>query len=105
MTFTLKTRTLSADGSNSFSMWNMLHTTRINLCGCEETMSKRDMKTAKDMTEAMEEKMQRLHERFTKISAQLDSKIDEMGTRIDHFENNVAELMTQVRMEEQRMSK
>lgn len=31
--------------------------------------------------------------------------LDEMGTRIDHFEKNVADLMTQVGMEEQAMSK
>lgn len=31
--------------------------------------------------------------------------LDEMGTRIDHFEKNVAELMTQVGMEEQTIPK
>uniref|UniRef100_A0A3Q1J7I7 Heat shock factor binding protein 1b n=1 Tax=Anabas testudineus TaxID=64144 RepID=A0A3Q1J7I7_ANATE len=68
-------------------------------------MSKAECKAAKDMTAAMEETMQRLQERFQAISGQLESKIDEMGTRIDHFENNVAELMTQVGMEEQGIPK
>lgn len=57
------------------------------------------------MTEAMEETMQRLQGRFQEISGQLETKLDEMGTRIDGLEKNVAELMTQAGMEEQAISK
>lgn len=57
------------------------------------------------MTEAMEKTMQRLQGRFQAVSEQLESKIDEMGTRIDDLEKNVAELMTQAGMEEQAISK
>nr|XP_046274359.1 heat shock factor-binding protein 1-like protein 1 [Scatophagus argus] len=68
-------------------------------------MSKSENQTAADMTEAMEKTMQRLEGRFQAISEQLESKIDEMGTRIVDLEKNVAELMTQAGMEEQAKSK
>uniref|UniRef100_A0A4W6BRI4 Heat shock factor binding protein 1a n=1 Tax=Lates calcarifer TaxID=8187 RepID=A0A4W6BRI4_LATCA len=68
-------------------------------------MSKTDSKAAKDMTEAMEETMQRVQGRFQTISEQLESKINEMGTRIDDLEKNVTELMTQAGMEQQAISK
>lgn len=71
----------------------------------EETMSNTDRKAAKDMTEAMEKTMQRLQGRFQTVSEQLESKMDEMGARIDDLEKNVAELMTQAGMEEQAASK
>ncbi|XP_045914544.1 heat shock factor-binding protein 1-like protein 1 [Micropterus dolomieu] len=68
-------------------------------------MSNTDRKAAKDMTEAMEKTMQRLQGRFQTVSEQLESKMDEMGARIDDLEKNVAELMTQAGMEEQAASK
>lgn len=68
-------------------------------------MSKTECKAAQDMTEAMETTMQRLQGRFQAISEQLESKIDQMGTRIEDLEKNVAELMTQAGMEEQPGSK
>ncbi|KAK9529804.1 hypothetical protein VZT92_013874 [Zoarces viviparus] len=68
-------------------------------------MSKTDRNAATDMTAAMEETMQRLQGRFQAMSQQLESKIDEMGTRIDGLENNVSDLMTQAGMEEQAASK
>ncbi|KAF3707720.1 Heat shock factor-binding protein 1 [Channa argus] len=68
-------------------------------------MSKTECKAAKDMKEAMEETMQRLQGHFQEISEHLESQIDEMGTLIDHFEKDVAELMTQAGMEEQAISK
>lgn len=71
----------------------------------EETMSNTDRKADKDMTEAMEKTMQRLQGRFQTVSEQLESKMDEMGARIDDLEKNVAELMTQAGMEEQAASK
>uniref|UniRef100_A0A3Q3K4E7 Heat shock factor-binding protein 1-like protein 1 n=1 Tax=Monopterus albus TaxID=43700 RepID=A0A3Q3K4E7_MONAL len=60
-------------------------------------MAKTECKAAKDMTAAMEETMQRLQGRFQDISEQLESK--EMGTRLDHLEKNVVELMAQAGME------
>lgn len=68
-------------------------------------MSKTNNKAATDMTEAMEKTMQRLEGRFQAVSEQLESKIDEMGTRIDDLEKNVAELMTQAGMEQPAVSK
>uniref|UniRef100_A0A3B4T6I0 Heat shock factor binding protein 1a n=2 Tax=Seriola TaxID=8160 RepID=A0A3B4T6I0_SERDU len=68
-------------------------------------MSQTDSKAAKDMTEAMEETMRRLQGRFQEVSEQLESKINEMGTRIDDLEKNVSDLMTQAGMEEQAISK
>uniref|UniRef100_A0A667X351 Heat shock factor binding protein 1b n=1 Tax=Myripristis murdjan TaxID=586833 RepID=A0A667X351_9TELE len=68
-------------------------------------MSQTDCKAAKDMTETMEKTMQRLEGRFQAISEQLESKLDEMGVRIDDLEKNVAHLMTQAGMEEQPISK
>ncbi|XP_017276502.1 heat shock factor-binding protein 1-like protein 1 [Kryptolebias marmoratus] len=69
------------------------------------TMSKTDCKAARDMTEVMETTMQQLQGRFQAISEQLESKIDQMGTRIVDLEKNVAELMEQAGMEEQPSSK
>ncbi|XP_010781822.1 heat shock factor-binding protein 1-like [Notothenia coriiceps] len=67
-------------------------------------MSKTEGNSAKELTEAMEATMQRLQGRFKGISEQLESKIDEMGTRIDDLESDVSELMTQAGMEEQATS-
>uniref|UniRef100_A0A3Q3KXA3 Uncharacterized protein n=1 Tax=Mastacembelus armatus TaxID=205130 RepID=A0A3Q3KXA3_9TELE len=50
----------------------------------------------------MEETLQRLQGRFQAISEQLESKnILLMGSRIDHLEKNVDELMTHAGMEDQ----
>ncbi|XP_047240135.1 heat shock factor-binding protein 1-like protein 1 [Girardinichthys multiradiatus] len=68
-------------------------------------MSKSDCKAAQEMTEAMETTMQRLQERFLAISEQLESRMDQMGTRIDDLEKNVVQLMTQADMEDQSSSK
>ncbi|XP_061753346.1 heat shock factor-binding protein 1-like protein 1 [Nerophis ophidion] len=68
-------------------------------------MSKRENEAAKVMTEAMDETMQRLHERFQAISEQLEGQIDEMGTRISGLERNVTELMTEAGMEDRPVSK
>ncbi|KAK5884024.1 hypothetical protein CesoFtcFv8_020290 [Champsocephalus esox] len=67
-------------------------------------MSKTESNSAKELTEAMEETMQRLQGRFKGISEQLESKLDEMGARIDDLESDVSELMTQAGMEEQATS-
>ncbi|XP_070703176.1 heat shock factor-binding protein 1-like protein 1 [Pempheris klunzingeri] len=68
-------------------------------------MSRTDNKAAKDMTDAMDKTLQRLQGRFQTVSEQLESKIDEMGNRIDDLEKNVAQLMTQAGMEEQAIPK
>ncbi|CAG06000.1 unnamed protein product [Tetraodon nigroviridis] len=57
------------------------------------------------MTEAMEKTMQRLHGRFQEMSQQLESRIDDMGTRICDLEKNVVELTRQAGMKEQEISK
>lgn len=68
-------------------------------------MSKTDCKAAQEMTEALETTMQRLQERFLAISEQLESRMDQMGTRIDDLEKNVTELMTKAGMEDKSGSK
>ncbi|XP_030002670.1 heat shock factor-binding protein 1-like protein 1 [Sphaeramia orbicularis] len=68
-------------------------------------MSKTECKAAQDLTAAMEKTMQRLQGRFQAMSEQLESKVDEMGTRIDDLEKNVNELMTQAGMEQQGVAK
>ncbi|XP_068603528.1 heat shock factor-binding protein 1-like protein 1 [Brachionichthys hirsutus] len=68
-------------------------------------MSKTDNKAAAALTAEMEKTMQRLQGRFKAKSEQLESTIDEMGTRIADLEKNVTVLMTQAGMEEQAVSK
>ncbi|XP_068432055.1 heat shock factor-binding protein 1-like [Clinocottus analis] len=68
-------------------------------------MSKTDCTSAPQLTAAMEETMQRLQGRFQGMSEQLESKLDEMGSRINSLEENVSELITQAGMEEQAASK
>ncbi|XP_051991675.1 heat shock factor-binding protein 1-like protein 1 [Xyrauchen texanus] len=55
---------------------------------------------AQDLTAVMETTMQALQSKFQDLSGQIISKMDEMGTRIDDLEKNVADLMTQAGMEE-----
>ncbi|XP_043073778.1 heat shock factor-binding protein 1-like protein 1 [Puntigrus tetrazona] len=59
-----------------------------------------ESKAAKDLTAVMETTMQQLQSRFQNLSDQIISKMDEMGTRIDDLEKNVADLMTQAGAEE-----
>ncbi|XP_061671575.1 heat shock factor-binding protein 1-like protein 1 [Syngnathoides biaculeatus] len=68
-------------------------------------MSKTECKAAEEMTQAMEETMRRLQERFQAISEHLEVKIDEMGTRISGLEENVTELMSQAAADDQSISK
>ncbi|NP_001129657.1 heat shock factor-binding protein 1-like protein 1 [Danio rerio] len=58
-------------------------------------MAGSESKAAKDLTAIMETTMQQLQSRFQNLSEQIISKMDEMGTRIDDLEKNVADLMTQ----------
>ncbi|XP_020788536.1 heat shock factor-binding protein 1-like protein 1 [Boleophthalmus pectinirostris] len=68
-------------------------------------MSKSEEKAAQELTEVMEKTMERLQGRFQAMSNQLESKMDEMGSRIHDLEKNVSELMTQAGMENQAVSK
>ncbi|KAJ8334247.1 hypothetical protein SKAU_G00398860 [Synaphobranchus kaupii] len=68
-------------------------------------MTESNSKAAQDLTEFMEAKMQNLQSKFQAMSGQLVSRMDEMGTRIDNLEKNVADLMTQAGMEEPQTSK
>ncbi|XP_018582640.2 heat shock factor-binding protein 1-like protein 1 [Scleropages formosus] len=60
---------------------------------------------AQDLTHFMETTMQSLQSKFQAMSDQIVSRMDEMGTRIDDLEKNVAALMTQAGMEESQTSK
>ncbi|XP_013997799.1 heat shock factor-binding protein 1-like protein 1 [Salmo salar] len=68
-------------------------------------MTESNSKAAKELTEIMEATMQNLHSKFQCMSDQIVSKMDDMGTRIDDLEKNVADLMTQAGMDEQQTSK
>uniref|UniRef100_A0A4W5NXN8 Uncharacterized protein n=1 Tax=Hucho hucho TaxID=62062 RepID=A0A4W5NXN8_9TELE len=79
-------------------------------------MSESNSKATKELTEMMEVTMQNLHNKFqmyynnnnviTYIARlPLTNPLDDMGTRIDDLEKNVADLMTQAGMEEQQTSK
>lgn len=63
-------------------------------------MAGSESKAAKNLTAIMETTMQQLQSRFQNLSEQIISKMDEMGTRIDDLEKNVADLMTQAGMED-----
>ncbi|XP_048057845.1 heat shock factor-binding protein 1-like protein 1 [Chanodichthys erythropterus] len=67
-------------------------------------MAGSESKAAKDLTAMMETTMQQLQNRFQNVSDQIISKMDEMGTRIDDLEKNVADLMTQAGMEDHHKS-
>ncbi|XP_057211708.1 heat shock factor-binding protein 1-like protein 1 [Triplophysa rosa] len=62
-------------------------------------------KAANDLTAVMETAMQTLQSKFQNLSDQIIAKMDEMGTRIDDLENNVADLMTQAGMEDKNKTK
>ncbi|KAI7799141.1 heat shock factor-binding protein 1-like protein 1 [Triplophysa rosa] len=62
-------------------------------------------KAANDLTAVMETAMQTLQSKFQNLSDQIIAKLDEMGTRIDDLENNVADLMTQAGMEDKNKTK
>ncbi|KAJ3609482.1 hypothetical protein NHX12_024003 [Muraenolepis orangiensis] len=57
-------------------------------------------KTPKDMIQTMEQTMERLQGRFQAMSEQLQTKLDQMGTRIEGLEKNVTDLMGQAGMDE-----
>lgn len=61
-------------------------------------MSETDSKAARELTEKMEATMQILQSKFQNLSDQIVSKMDDMGTRINDLEHNVADLMTQAGM-------
>ncbi|XP_065138423.1 heat shock factor-binding protein 1-like protein 1 [Paramisgurnus dabryanus] len=68
-------------------------------------MAGSESKAAQDLTAVMETTMQTLQSKFQDLSDQIISKMDEMGTRIDDLEKNVADLMTQAGMEDHNQTK
>ncbi|XP_055081242.1 heat shock factor-binding protein 1-like protein 1 [Periophthalmus magnuspinnatus] len=62
--------------------------------------SKSEDRAAHELTEAMEETMQRVQGRFQTLSHQLEDKNIQMGRRIDDLQKNVSELMTQAGMDQ-----
>uniref|UniRef100_A0A8C7MNQ4 Heat shock factor-binding protein 1 n=1 Tax=Oncorhynchus kisutch TaxID=8019 RepID=A0A8C7MNQ4_ONCKI len=67
-------------------------------------MTESNSKAAKELTEIMEATMQNLQSKFQSILP-LTNPLDDMGTRIDDLEKNVADLMTQAGMDEQQTPK
>ncbi|KAJ8403059.1 hypothetical protein AAFF_G00359750 [Aldrovandia affinis] len=68
-------------------------------------MAESNSKAATDLAELMETTMQNLQSKFQAMSDQIVSRMDEMGTRIDGLEKNVADIMTEAGMEEPQTSK
>ncbi|XP_055075115.1 heat shock factor-binding protein 1-like protein 1 [Misgurnus anguillicaudatus] len=68
-------------------------------------MAGSESKAVQDLTAVMETTMQTLQSKFQNLSDQIISKMDEMGTRIDDLEKNVADLMTQAGMEDHNQTK
>uniref|UniRef100_A0A3B3RCY4 Heat shock factor binding protein 1a n=1 Tax=Paramormyrops kingsleyae TaxID=1676925 RepID=A0A3B3RCY4_9TELE len=73
-------------------------------------MAESNWNAAQDLTDFMETTMQKLQKKFQDMSDQLrlhslTYTLDEMGTRIDDLEKNVADLMKQAGMEEPQSSK
>ncbi|XP_077447018.1 heat shock factor-binding protein 1-like protein 1 [Stigmatopora argus] len=68
-------------------------------------MSTSKSKATEELTQVMEETMNRVEARFQAITEQLGSQIDEMGTRINSLEENVMELTAQASMDDLPISK
>ncbi|XP_010872106.2 heat shock factor-binding protein 1-like protein 1 [Esox lucius] len=64
-------------------------------------MSESNSRTAEELTEIMEARIQTVERTFKNLSSQIVSGMEDMETRIDDLEKNVADLMTQAGMEEQ----
>ncbi|XP_063042122.1 heat shock factor-binding protein 1-like [Engraulis encrasicolus] len=58
------------------------------------------LKGAQDLTAQMETTMQEINKKFQAMSDQIVTRLEEMGTRINDLEKNVADLMQQAGMEE-----
>ncbi|XP_012694434.1 heat shock factor-binding protein 1-like [Clupea harengus] len=63
-------------------------------------MDKPKPQAAQDLTPVMETTMQKLNEKFQAMSDKILSRMEEMGSRIDDLEDNVADLMRQSGMDE-----
>ncbi|XP_077599125.1 heat shock factor-binding protein 1-like protein 1 [Stigmatopora nigra] len=68
-------------------------------------MSTSKSKATDELTQVIEETMNRVEARFQAITEQLGSQIDEMGTRINNLEENVMELTAQASMDDLPISK
>ncbi|MBN3325789.1 HSBP1 protein, partial [Atractosteus spatula] len=63
-------------------------------------MAETGPKTPQDLSDMVEAMMRGLQNKFQAMSDQIVSRMEEMGTRIDDLEKNVADLMTQAGMDE-----
>ncbi|XP_054428182.1 heat shock factor-binding protein 1-like [Pteronotus mesoamericanus] len=59
-----------------------------------------DPKTVAGLTSVMQTLLQQVRDRFWTVSDQVIGRTDEMSSRLDDLEKNIADLMTQVETEE-----
>uniref|UniRef100_A0A3P9CJ28 Heat shock factor-binding protein 1 n=1 Tax=Maylandia zebra TaxID=106582 RepID=A0A3P9CJ28_9CICH len=68
-------------------------------------MAETDPKSVQDLTNVVQTLLQQMQDKFQTMSDQIigrltNSPLDEMSTRIDDLEKNIADLMTQAGVEE-----
>mmetsp|Transcript_36429 Transcript_36429/g.59888 ORF Transcript_36429/g.59888 Transcript_36429/m.59888 type:complete len:95 (+) Transcript_36429:116-400(+) len=59
-----------------------------------------DEQTTQDLTEFVQNLLQKMHERFQEMSDSIIGRLDDMGTRLDELESSIGELMTQAGIDE-----
>ncbi|MBZ3879455.1 Heat shock factor-binding protein 1 [Sciurus carolinensis] len=63
-------------------------------------MAKTDPKTVRDLTSVVQMLLQHMQDKFQTVSDQIIGRIDDMSSRTDDPEKNMADLMTQAGVEE-----
>ncbi|KAM7331985.1 hypothetical protein ACRRTK_008693 [Alexandromys fortis] len=63
-------------------------------------MAETDPKTMQDITLVVEMLLQQMQDKFQIMSDQIIGWIDDMSSRMDNLEKNIADLMTQAGVEE-----
>ncbi|XP_050002507.1 heat shock factor-binding protein 1-like [Alexandromys fortis] len=63
-------------------------------------MAETDPKTMQDITLVVETLLQQMQDKFQIMSDQIIGWIDDMSSRMDNLEKNIADLMTQAGVEE-----
>uniref|UniRef100_A0A8D2AQ28 Heat shock factor-binding protein 1 n=1 Tax=Sciurus vulgaris TaxID=55149 RepID=A0A8D2AQ28_SCIVU len=63
-------------------------------------MAKTDPKTVRDLTSVVQTFLQHMQDKFQTVSDQIIGRIDDMNSRTDVLEKNMADLMTQAGVEE-----
>lgn len=63
-------------------------------------MAEINQKTRQGLTLVMQTRLQRMQDKFQTMSHQIIGRIDDATTHIDDLEKNIADLMTQVRVEQ-----